>query len=792
MLIVSQMALFCPGAVGVTSGKIVMSQVSQVAAAQATVSFVALAPIPSNGSITLQFPFGRNSDGKMPFLGTMYGWAITGDIPIQAVNLLVDGVTIVYMIDDGSYTKQVTLHPDPEQQNRYYAGPLAQFNPNDWNSYVIGRGYPGDPHHSSTPYQIRNQPVPIADYLPFIGTTGKCDISHPSLGSVSTSFIRNGNITITVSTTVPQGPITVTCSGLTIFPMASSLGGLRISTSQEPVPAVVDFDCPVSAVTSIHCSGVFKLGESNVPMLYMTEGSSAWVAVKYTSSTSAAIVENSWTSSNKNFYVSHSILRSIISVAGDILMVESSSNVFANMSTAAAFSKVRDNILGGCYWFKDTHGTNYLTGWMSPYAIGAQIPDAKIGSCNNYKCCSQGTCSTADGACIYKPPVTGAGDCKLQAHYYVLNSCGVDYGPGSHLTLNLHFRMRSGPWFASQTHSIWFRIPLCLLVSGSLPPLSVPVSQGLIAMYSADSWRPGENLAGASWLDLSGSGNHVTEIGGTTISVARPAGAPAYIYGAPTAWMKFPVGILPSAQYTLFFVARYNGAIKGRIIQGVENNWFSGFHDFKAGVSFHNGSVPGQCGWITSASHDVHGSDWVIGTDRANSFRSNGADRTVSTATNEVCSIYTRLAINTGGEPREASDFAVQSVLVYNVKLSDADVHQVEAFLTGESCAAGEAFSFSTLDCLPCAKGLYKNSSGALPCTPCPVGFTTACKGSLSIASCNVFGPPVLPVWSTARLSVARFYLAATSVGSLALFAGGVSNSTLLLIGDCLLMVALG
>jgi hypothetical protein len=55
-----------------------------------------------------------------------------------------------------------------------------------------------------------------------------------------------------------------------------------------------------------------------------------------------------------------------------------------------------------------------------------------------------------------------------------------------------------------------------------------------------------------------------------------------------------------------------------------------------------------------------------------------------------------------------------------------------------------------------------------------------------------VFGPPMLPVWSTARLSEARFYLAATSVKSLAFFAGGVSNSTLLLLGDCLLTVALG
>jgi len=173
----------------------------------------------------------------------------------------------------------------------------------------------------------------------------------------------------------------------------------------------------------------------------------------------------------------------------------------------------------------------------------------------------------------------------------------------------------------------------------------------------------------------------------------------------------------------------------------------------------------------------------VLGSDRSNSFRSNGVDRTISNG----CQSFATLSINTGSGAHEFSDFAIHSILVYNVKLSDADVHKVEAFLTGDrSCAAGEAFSFSTLGCLPCAKGLYKNSSGALPCTPCPVGSTTACKGSSSIASCSVFGPPVLPVWSTARLSVARFYLAATSVGSMALFAGGNSNSMLLLCCCCL------
>jgi alpha-tubulin suppressor-like RCC1 family protein len=211
---------------------------------------------------------------------------------------------------------------------------------------------------------------------------------------------------------------------------------------------------------------------------------------------------------------------------------------------------------------------------------------------------------------------------------------------------------------------------LLLMLISILSPVVVsqtpPITEGLIAHYNADSWT------GTRWTDLSGVGNHVTEIGGT-ISVARPAGPPAYIRGATTASMRFPAGILPSAEYTLFFVARYNGAARGRIFQGVNTNWLSGFHGGRAGVAHHGDS----CRWITSAI-DMHGYEWVIGTDRSSSFRSNGADRTTST----TCAASDRLAINTGSHPSETSDFAVQSVLVYNRTLTDADVTKVEAWLT--------------------------------------------------------------------------------------------------------------
>jgi hypothetical protein len=136
--------------------------------------------------------------------------------------------------------------------------------------------------------------------------------------------------------------------------------------------------------------------------------------------------------------------------------------------------------------------------------------------------------------------------------------------------------------------------------------------------------------------------------------------------------LRFPEGILPWAQYTLFYVARFNGPNLGRILTGINTNWLSGFYTNKAGVAHHD-----TCGWITSQI-DLHGSDWVLGSDRSDSFRSNGVDRTSNAANG--CQAFDRLAINAGFASGGA-DFAIQSILVYNVKLSDADVQRVEAWL---------------------------------------------------------------------------------------------------------------
>jgi hypothetical protein len=454
LLILAHIALLIPGSLSTSprTGNIILSRVTEAAATQATISFETFASVPSGGSITLQFPFGRYGNGTTSLLGVMHVQG-SGEKAVEAVNLLTDGVTVVYLTQDGGLTKVVSLDP---YTNKNYTGSISQFNPTQWNSY---NGGPTDP--ASAGYMLKDQPTPLDDYMPFIGSTGSCGVSTFSLGSSSSSFVRNGNVIIVMSASVPQGLTTVTCSGLTIFKTSSIFGGLRIWTSQDPVPSVVKLECVTSDNTAAHCAGVFKLGTSLVPMLYMVDGSFAWVAVKYTSNTSHAIVEDKWNSTHKNFYVSRNTLRSSISVATDILMVESQSSVYANM-TSSGFSRVRSNILGGCSWFTDTHHGHDLIGYnvMAPFASGARVPDAGRASvCMtslSYRCCSQSACTSGSDS-----PVFGGCPAQYDCTAGIFNSCRDSRY--SNTGLSRHFRMRSGDHRAELTHSIWFRVPLSLL-----------------------------------------------------------------------------------------------------------------------------------------------------------------------------------------------------------------------------------------------------------------------------------------------------------------------------------------
>ena len=137
-------------------------------------------------------------------------------------------------------------------------------------------------------------------------------------------------------------------------------------------------------------------------------------------------------------------------------------------------------------------------------------------------------------------------------------------------------------------------------------PVMSPVTSGLVGQYIADSWN------GLRWTDTSGNGNHVTSVAGTLAKASLPNGRTC-IYGNTSSWLTWPTAILPPT-YTLFHVAKYNGAAKQRIFNSNSgNNWLSGFWEGKAGVCHHDA-------WLTNQV-DMFGTNWFLSTDQNALYR---------------------------------------------------------------------------------------------------------------------------------------------------------------------------
>ena len=143
-------------------------------------------------------------------------------------------------------------------------------------------------------------------------------------------------------------------------------------------------------------------------------------------------------------------------------------------------------------------------------------------------------------------------------------------------------------------------------------PVTPPVTDGLVGMYTADSWN------GIHWADLSGNDNHVTTFSGTITKLTSGINGRTFIYGDTSSSLKWPAAILPST-YTLFHIAKYNNGVKQRIFtkNGGTQDWFSGFSGNStvgfSGVAYHNG-------WLTPIV-DCCGSDWVFSTDQNDLYR---------------------------------------------------------------------------------------------------------------------------------------------------------------------------
>lgn len=188
----------------------------------------------------------------------------------------------------------------------------------------------------------------------------------------------------------------------------------------------------------------------------------------------------------------------------------------------------------------------------------------------------------------------------------------------------------------------------------------LPVTSGLVGRYDITSWNNSTKV----WSDLSGAGNNTTAFTGT------PLAGTNYIYGGTGDSLTWPTAILPTT-YTLFHVARYSGANRQRLFQGVTTNFLSGFVSASAGVAFHGTA------YLTPVTN-LHDINWVMSTDQNFLYRSNGVTRGNSGGDG----LATRLALNTGAfSPSQLSDWQCAEVLVYDRTLTGGEISQVESYL---------------------------------------------------------------------------------------------------------------
>jgi hypothetical protein len=194
-------------------------------------------------------------------------------------------------------------------------------------------------------------------------------------------------------------------------------------------------------------------------------------------------------------------------------------------------------------------------------------------------------------------------------------------------------------------------------------PNNIP---GYFAHYTPQSWSTTNNR----WNDISGNERHTIETRGS-ISLTTSLGINALV-GSSTAGLRFPASVLPST-YTLFHVARYTVGLRGRIFNGLNGNWLSGFWSELSGVAHHES-------WLTQSSTSLHGTNWVISCDQNKMYRSNGVQRNTQIPTGSS----QQLTINHGNSLTEYSDWAVAEVIVYNRRLSPLEISRIERFLSNK------------------------------------------------------------------------------------------------------------
>lgn len=200
-----------------------------------------------------------------------------------------------------------------------------------------------------------------------------------------------------------------------------------------------------------------------------------------------------------------------------------------------------------------------------------------------------------------------------------------------------------------------------------------PPVAGYIGWYDYSSYNPVNGV----WTDKSGNGNNATAaVSVSQVSVTGNGSSKTFnalrcnYNGGNYGTITWPTNIVPST-YTLFHVCRYTGVSNNRIVQGIGQNWLSGFWANNVNAFYHNG-------WVAYPAAGTN-NNWRYTTDQNNLARQNGTTLGTSGAGSPS---YAQIAINNSGY--ESSECDIVELIVYNSTLNSTQYAAVESYLVSK------------------------------------------------------------------------------------------------------------
>ena len=216
------------------------------------------------------------------------------------------------------------------------------------------------------------------------------------------------------------------------------------------------------------------------------------------------------------------------------------------------------------------------------------------------------------------------------------------------------------------------------IITNNIVSHDIPVTDGLYMRFEGKNYDEKTK----TWYDSGGSGRHIpaSSITGTPYLMIQGSNSNGsskrsfqVLKGGTNVVINFGNPVLE--QYTFFHIARYGGTGKNRIFTSIAApNWLAGFYGGTTNLGYTG--VAHHSSWITSSTSNFYGTDFFIGCDCSNSYRTNGIERFT---TNGSITYLPTVTVN--GYTGETSDFEIADVIIYNRYLSLDERIQIENYL---------------------------------------------------------------------------------------------------------------